>query len=93
MTGKNAGYLLELVNGISKFRVAGAESRAFSAWATRFTEQRHLTYRVREIENRLSVFNALYPLVALWVVFALVQSTAGSGEDGDAWSHYDRPAT
>jgi len=72
ISGKNAGYLLELVNGVSKFRVAGAEPRAFSVWAGYFTQQRHLTYQVREIENRLSVFNAVYPLVALWVVFALV---------------------
>src|SRR5690606_5344861 len=35
-----SGLVLQLVTGISKLRVAGAEIRAFARWAKGFTEQR-----------------------------------------------------
>src|SRR6202000_422482 len=37
--GKISGLVLQLLTGISKLRVAGAESRAFSEWARSFRTQ------------------------------------------------------
>jgi ATP-binding cassette subfamily C protein len=73
--GKNQGAMLQLVTGISKFKVAGAEARAFATWAHRFAEQRQLSYQLRQVENLLAVFNATYPLLALWLIFLLVGGT------------------
>ena len=37
--GSIIGFLLELVGGITKLRIAGAENRAFARWASQYAEQ------------------------------------------------------
>jgi NHLM bacteriocin system ABC transporter ATP-binding protein len=65
-----SGLVLELVNGVSKFRVAGAEARAFAHWAGDFAGQRQASYRARTVTNGLLVFNAAYPVLTSMAVFA-----------------------
>jgi ATP-binding cassette subfamily C protein len=67
-----SGSVLQLLNGISKLRVAGAEARAFAVWAEQFSRQRKLAYRVRTVGNLLSVFNAAFPTLALAAILAVV---------------------
>lgn len=70
--GNISSRVLQFINGISKFRIAGAENRAFSIWANEFAEQKRLAYRARMVENRLAAFNAIFPIVALMVIFGVV---------------------
>jgi ATP-binding cassette subfamily C protein len=67
-----AGLLLQLVSGIARLRVAGAEGRAFVVWAEQFTTQRRLAFRASMIGNGLEVFNAAFPTVALIAIFAAI---------------------
>jgi ATP-binding cassette subfamily C protein len=68
--GRLSGLVLELINGVSKFRVAGAEARAFAYWAGEFAGQRRVSYRARSVNNALLVFNAAFPVVTSMAVFA-----------------------
>lgn len=43
LQGRLSSLVLQLINGITKFRMAGAEERAFYLWATQFSRQRQLT--------------------------------------------------
>ena len=43
--GKIAGLVFQLISGISKLRVAGAESRAFAIWAGEFNKQKRLAFK------------------------------------------------
>lgn len=70
--GKISSRVLQFINGVSKFRISGAENRAFSIWAGEFAEQKRLAYRARMVENRLQVFNAIFPIFALITIFAVV---------------------
>lgn len=70
--GRISSRVLQFINGVSKFRIAGAENRAFSIWAGEFAEQKRLAYRARMVENRLTVFNAIFPVLALIVIFGVV---------------------
>ncbi len=70
--GRISGLVLQLLAGIAKLRVTGAESRAFSRWAAQFTHQKRLAYRTGTIENLLEVFNAAFPIVSSMAIFYAV---------------------
>src|SRR5258708_7016935 len=78
LRGKISGTVLQFINGIAKFRVAGAERRAFAFWASQFTEQRTLAFQARSVSNALSVFSAAFPVVTSIVIFGMIAlSTTG----------------
>ena len=59
---KISGLVLQIINGVTKFRVAGAESRAYSLWTQYFSQQRKFTFQTRMIANYLAVFNSSFPI-------------------------------
>ena len=69
MHGRISSTVLQLLTGIAKLRVTGAETRAFSTWAKEFAEMRQLALRARA---PLQVMDAVYPLVALMILFQAV---------------------
>jgi ABC-type bacteriocin/lantibiotic exporter with double-glycine peptidase domain len=82
--GRISGLVLQLLAGIAKLRVTGAESRAFSRWATQFTQQKRLAFRTGAIENFLESFNAVFPVVSsmaiYYMVLYLMKQAAESGD-------------
>jgi ATP-binding cassette subfamily C protein len=70
-----SGIMLQLIGGITKFRVAGAETRAFHRWAKEFGEQRKLTFRKETLSNWLATFNALFPILSSMVIFYKLTSS------------------
>lgn len=75
MQGHLSSLVLQLLIGIAKLRVTGSETRAFACWAKEFAQLRRLTLRARA---PLQVFNAVYPLVALMVIYSVIgRSLAG----------------
>jgi NHLM bacteriocin system ABC transporter ATP-binding protein len=70
--GKISGMVLQLVTGISKLRVAAAEARAFAKWANAFVEQRKLSLKIRTIDNRLIVFNTIFPIFTFIAFFTAI---------------------
>ena len=69
LQGLIAGIVFQLINGIDKLRVAGAEPRAFARWARRFAEQRSATFRARRNAYSVGVFNAGFAPVASLVLY------------------------
>ena len=43
--GRVAGLVLQLITGISRLRLAGAEDRALAVWARDFSLQKKLAFR------------------------------------------------
>ncbi len=70
--GSISGMVLQFITGITKFRIAGVEGRAFAQWARRFTEQKQYAYQVGNAGNALIVFNLSFPVISAIVIFALV---------------------
>jgi NHLM bacteriocin system ABC transporter ATP-binding protein len=70
--GRISGLIAQLVGGIAKLRVAGAESRAFFLWASEFSEQKKLAFKARAIGNYQTVFVAAYPIIAAMFIYALM---------------------
>ncbi len=69
LKGRTTGIVAQFIHGISKLRVAGADVRAFAAWAHLFSAQRNLEIRSRSIANVLAVFDSVFPVVCYAVLF------------------------
>ena len=76
LEGETSGLVLQLLNGLAKLRVAGAETRAFAVWAEVFNRRQRLIFDGRRIQSYLNVFIAVYPVIASMILFALVYSRA-----------------
>ncbi len=68
--GATAAYVLQLISGVAKLRVARAESRAFVGWLNRFITMRRLSSRAGAIAYRFGIFQALWPGIATLTIVA-----------------------
>lgn len=76
MEGKITGAVLQIIGGISKFRVAAAENRAYYLWARDFGVQRGAAFQSRKIAAYQTVVNAAWPTVVALVIFYAVMKLA-----------------
>lgn len=82
--GKLFGVVVQMIKGVSKFRVAGAETRAFAYWGKQYSDQLKLTLGSQGIEDNLAVINSLLSAITPAVLFGfatmlLQQSQASNG--------------
>jgi NHLM bacteriocin system ABC transporter ATP-binding protein len=73
--GRVAGLVLQLITGVARLRLAGAEDRALAVWAGDFSVQKRLAFRARAAANVLAAFNAALPALATAALFAVVASS------------------
>ncbi|MTI81651.1 MAG: NHLP bacteriocin export ABC transporter permease/ATPase subunit [Firmicutes bacterium] len=66
---KIAGLVLQLIQGVSKFKVAGAEKRAFYLWSKEFSQQAKLDYKAYTVSNLLVTFNSIFPIITSMIIF------------------------
>ncbi|HEY9734804.1 MAG TPA: NHLP bacteriocin export ABC transporter permease/ATPase subunit, partial [Trichocoleus sp.] len=83
--GKLFGMMVQIINGVAKFRIAGAEPRAFAYWGKQYSHQLKLMLSSQGIEDNLAVVNSLLSALTPAVLFGcavmlLQQSQAGSGQ-------------
>lgn len=71
INGEINGLTVELINGVSKLRVAAAEGRAFAAWAKKYRNRIQLKLSIQRIDDVVSVFNEVLSLVSTVLVFGL----------------------
>ncbi len=81
--GKLYGLVVQLINGVSKLRIAGAEERAFAAWGQRYGQQLRLTLSTQQLEDAVDVFNRILPifttLLLFWLASHFIDNTSGDG--------------
>jgi NHLM bacteriocin system ABC transporter ATP-binding protein len=68
--GNISSLVLQLLTGIAKLRVAGAEMRAFAIWAGRYSDQKANDVRAQSAANALIVFNSASGILTSLVIFA-----------------------
>ena len=59
-----SGRLFQLINGIPRLRVEGAEGSGFAAWARDYREQKRAELQVGAVEAHRHAFAAVLPLLA-----------------------------
>ncbi|THF77143.1 NHLP bacteriocin export ABC transporter permease/ATPase subunit [Cohnella fermenti] len=82
LEGKLAGTILQLINGIAKFRMAAAEKRAFFIWAKQFGEIKETDFRARTLINLHAVFNVFFPAATSIVLFYMVATGSSTLSPG-----------
>jgi hypothetical protein len=70
LQGKIGGFVLQLIAGIGKLRVADATARALAVWSRQFSTQKRNFLASQRAANALGVFETAYPLIATLVIFA-----------------------
>ncbi len=58
-SGDLFGFMVQMVNGVSKLQIAGAESHAFAQWSRRYGDQLRGAYRIAELGQYSSLINML----------------------------------
>lgn len=77
--GKIQGLVLQLIRGVAKFSVAGAETRAFALWARLFGEMRRVHWQAKKITNYSTTFNAILPVLASLLLYASAGKAFANG--------------
>ncbi|MDY7007718.1 MAG: NHLP bacteriocin export ABC transporter permease/ATPase subunit [Cyanobacteriota bacterium] len=70
-SGEIFGLTVQLIGGVSKLRVAGAEERAFAYWAKKYSQQARLMLGNQLIEDLVTAFNTALPTVSSILLFTL----------------------
>ena len=63
------GLFVQLMRGMAKLTMANAQKRAFSVWATGFSVQKSLTFRLKKLKNGVDIFALLLPSIGLFLLF------------------------
>ena len=71
LSGEIFGLTVQLIGGVSKLRVAAAESEAFAYWAKKYTQQVKLILSTQLIDDLLTTFNVILPTVSSMLLFGL----------------------
>ena len=83
LRGRSFGFLVQLVNGVAKLRVAAAEERAFAQWVRRYAELLRLELRQGLIQDRVETGNLVLSSAASIVLFAAASTLlAAPGREG-----------
>lgn len=77
LSNKISGQVLQIIGGIAKFRVAGAEKRAFSQWVKEYGRQKEIELKNDFIENILTTFNSIFPIITLLMIFLAASNAHG----------------
>jgi NHLM bacteriocin system ABC transporter ATP-binding protein len=81
--GKLFGMMVQMINGVAKFRVAGAETRAFAYWGRQYGQELRLTLASEGIEDNLTVINNLLAALTPAVLFAFATGMIQQSQTGD----------
>jgi NHLM bacteriocin system ABC transporter ATP-binding protein len=70
LQGKISGFVLQLLAGIGKLRVAAATDRALAIWSGQFAIQKRHFIASQHAANLLNVFETSFPTLATLIIFA-----------------------
>ncbi len=80
LQGQLFGVMVQLINGVGKLRVAGAEERAFAYWGKQYSQQLKLILGTQNIEDMVRVVNEILPTLTSCLLFAFTASSLQQGQ-------------
>ncbi|MBE9012588.1 NHLP bacteriocin export ABC transporter permease/ATPase subunit [Pseudanabaenaceae cyanobacterium LEGE 13415] len=84
LQGQLFGVMVQLINGVTKLRVAGAESRAFAYWGKQYSQQIKWMLSTQGVEDVLAVLNKTLPAITtallFWFATTLLQQSQAQGD-------------
>ena len=83
LQGQLFGMMVQLINGVTKLRVAGAEVRAFAHWGQQYSQQIKWMLSTQSVEDCLAVINKVLPAlttaILFWFATSLLQQSQAEG--------------
>ena len=73
------GVLVQIISGVGKLRIAGAENNAFSYWAKLFTTLKKYELSAKNIKNVVLSMVTFLPMLSYAVIFGTVMMLKESG--------------
>jgi ATP-binding cassette subfamily C protein len=80
LSGDLLGLTVQLISGVSKLRVAAAESEAFACWTKSYIRQVKLMLSSQFIEDLLTFFNIVLPVMSSIALFGVAVPLIGVSE-------------
>jgi ATP-binding cassette subfamily C protein len=80
-SNKSSAVTLQILNGLSKFRLQGCEVSAFNIWAEAFGEEWKWKLKLRWYSNYTLIVNAITPTVLSLAVFYMTLNMVKSGSE------------
>lgn len=80
---KTSGQVLQIFNGLAKFRSQGAEEQAFYLWAKCFGEEWKWNLKLRWQNNYSAIINAVQPLILTLLLYYTAIYGLGEGNTAD----------
>jgi NHLM bacteriocin system ABC transporter ATP-binding protein len=63
------GVMVQMINGVPKLRVAGAEARVFAYWGKTYRQQLRLILSTQQVEDILTAINSVLPPLTNVLIF------------------------
>jgi ABC-type multidrug transport system fused ATPase/permease subunit len=82
MQGMQLGLEVQLINGVSKIRVAGAEQRAFAFWAKSYGASTQYSQGIQAIRNWVTLFNTVMSRISSIAIYWLAIDVLSSAQVG-----------
>ena len=86
LQGNIFGQTVQLINGISKLHIAGAQERAFASWSKNYSRQVKLELSQQRVEDFVALFNTVMPTltsgVLFWFTISVLEEAQTSGGIG-----------
>ena len=80
LQGTIFGQTVQLINGMAKLRIAGAQGRAFATWSKNYSRQVKLNLSTQQIKDSVTLFNTVMPTLALGLLFWLTMQRLEAAE-------------
>ncbi|HLO48310.1 MAG TPA: NHLP bacteriocin export ABC transporter permease/ATPase subunit [Kamptonema sp.] len=80
LEGEIFGLTVQLIGGVSKLRVAGAENRAFAYWTKKYSQQLQLMLTTEVLEDIVKIFNTVLPTVSSMLLYFLAVTLISQGK-------------
>jgi ATP-binding cassette subfamily C protein len=75
LQGKIGGFVLQLISGVGKLRVAAATTRALAVWSRQFATQKQYFISSQQAANALGIFESAFSTIATLIIFAAASFT------------------
>ena len=79
--GNILGQTVQLIKGISKLKIAGAEPRAFAAWSKDYTKQTQLELSTQKVEDLVALVNTILPTITTGILFLVAVKLIEQGQN------------
>lgn len=78
LTGSLQGLVVQLLNGVPRIRLSGAERSAFARWAERYVDLTLATYRQARLNNLATVYRSVFNSIGPLTIFLVIGFATGT---------------